>query len=149
MKRLFSILLMAATLAFTGCNLLDSEERFNKKEFSIKGQWQIADKESGELDGVNYGYGWDFDITEAGKAWSFEIVLDTTNPEVEVGTRYKIASFDYTLEHNSEGVLKRIVIADNTTLEVIDIKSNNEIVINNGQEQGILRRMTTQGLVSR
>ena len=149
MKRLFSILLMAATLAFIGCNLLDSEERFNKKEFSIKGQWQIADKESGELDGVNYGYGWDFDITEAGKAWSFEIVLDTTNPEVEVGTRYKIASFDYTLEHDSEGILKRIVIADNTTLEVIDIKSNNEIVINNGQEQGTLRRITTQELVSR
>ena len=149
MKRLFSILLMAATLAFTGCNLLDSEERFNKKEFSIKGQWQIADKESGELDGVNYGYGWDFDTTEAGKAWSFEIVLDTTNPEVEVGTRYKIASFDYTLEHDSEGILKRIVIADNTTLEVIDIKSNNEIVINNGQEQGTLRRITTQELVSR
>ena len=63
--------------------------------------------------------------------------------------RYKIASFDYTLEHNAEGVLKRIVIANNTTLEVIDIKSNDEIVISDGQEQGTLRRMTTKTLENR
>ena len=149
MKRSISILLMAATLAFTGCNLLDNEESFNQKDLSIKGQWQVADAESGELDDVNYGYGWDFDTTEAGKAWSFEIVLASANPEVEVGVRYKIASFDYTLEHNAEGVLKRIVIENNTTLEVINIKSNDEIVISDGQEQGTLRRMTTKTLENR
>lgn len=149
MKRLFSILLMATALAFVGCELFDREETFNKNDLSIKGQWQIADRESGELDGVNYGFGWDFDVTEAGKAYSFEYVIASDNPEVKVGTRYKISSFDYTLEHGSDGVLKSIVIKDNLTLEVVDIKSNNEIVISDGQEQGTLRRVATQTLVTR
>ncbi len=149
MKRLFSILFVAATFAFVGCELFDREETFNKKELSIKGQWQIVDRESGDFDGVNYGFGWDFDVTEAGKAYSFEYVIASENPEVKVGTRYKISSFDYTMEQGSDGVLKRIVIKDNLTLEVVDIKSNNEIVISSGQEQGTLRRMATQTLVNR
>lgn len=149
MKRLLSILLMATALAFVGCELFDREEKFNKNDLSIKGQWQIVDRESGELDGVNYGFGWDFDETEVGKAYSFEYVIASDNPEVKVGTRYKVARFDYTLEHDSDGVLKRIVIKDNLALEVVDIKSNNEIVISDGREQGTLRRVATQTLVTR
>ncbi len=149
MKRLLSILLMATALAFVGCELFDREEKFNKNDLSIKGQWQIVDRESGELDGVNYGFGWDFDETEVGKAYSFEYVIASDNPEVKVGTRYKVARFDYALEHDSDGVLKRIVIKDNLALEVVDIKSNNEIVISDGQEQGTLRRVATQTLVTR
>lgn len=149
MKRLLSILLMATALAFVGCELFDREEKFNKNDLSIKGQWQIVDRESGELDGVNYGFGWDFDETEVGKAYSFEYVIASDNPEVKVGTRYKVARFDYTLEHDSDGVLKRIVIKDNLALEVVDIKSNNEIVISDGRGQGTLRRVATQTLVTR
>ena len=126
MKRLFTILAIAACVLFVGC---DKENGGSK--FSLKGQWVMD--ELNENDIAKFKMGYDFGVTMAGKVTLFMIVEESKHDLIQKGEYYSAGMYtDYVENFSSEGDLIGITIISpdgENFAAAVEVLDNDTIVL--------------------
>ena len=135
MKKIFTILAIAACTLFVGCDKVS--DGFDKlfgggDKFSLKGQWVMD--QLNESDFAKFKMGYDFSVTMAGKVTIFQIIEESMHDLIKEGEYYSTGIYtDYVENFSSEGELIGITITspDGTgnLTAVVEVLDNDTIVI--------------------
>ena len=146
MKRLFTILAIAACALFVGCDKVS--DGFNKlfgggDKFSLKGQWVMD--QLNESDFAKFKMGYDFSVTMAGKVTIFELIEESKHDLIKKGEYYT----DYVENFSSEGDLIGITIIDGEEKNPIEVEVLNNDTIELTTDDGpmIFKRVATKPLL--
>ena len=151
MKKIFTILAIAACTLFVGCDKVS--DGFDKlfgggDKFSLKGQWVMD--QLNESDFAKFKAGYDFSVTMAGKVTIFQIIEESMHDLIKEGEYYSTGIYtDYVENFSSEGDLIGITIIDGEEKNPIEVEVLNNDTIELKTDDGpmIFKRVATKPLL--
>ncbi|MBR2030779.1 MAG: hypothetical protein IKA04_00965 [Alistipes sp.] len=151
MKKIFTILAIAACALFVGCDKVS--DGFNKifgdgDKFSLKGQWVMD--ELNESDFAKFKTGYDFSVTMAGKVTIFQIIEESKHDLLKKGEYYSTGIYtDYVENFSSEGDLIGITIisGDGKSPLGVEVLNNDTIELTTDNGPMIFKRVATKPLL--
>ena len=152
MKKIFTILAIAACTLFVGCDKVS--DGFDKlfgdgDKFSLKGQWVMD--ELNESDFAKFKVGYDFSVTMAGKLTIFQLIEESKHDLIQKGEYYSTGIYtDYVENFSSEGDLIGITITTGDGKEapgVVEVLNNDTIEFTTDDGPVIFKRVATKPLL--
>ena len=153
MKKIFTILAIAACTLFVGCDKVS--DGFDKlfgdgDKFSLKGQWVMD--ELNESDFAKFKVGYDFSVTMAGKLTIFQLIEESKHDLIQKGEYYSTGIYtDYVENFSSEGDLIGITITSGDgkekSLIEVEVLNNDTIEFTTDDGPVIFKRVATKPLL--